>query len=146
MMEPVRPALKEPVIAYLASYAAILAAASLITLPVPSPVRIPLVLLVGIVTAVPVGLGIWKAVYSHFTEQYLVDGGEVTIRRGFITKTGADISIHNVSGVVVVKPFPFRLLGVGTVEIRTNDGGVHLLYNLKDAPALTEKIRPSLAG
>lgn len=47
---------------------------------------------------------------------------------------------------MVVKPFPFRLLGVGTVEIRTNDGGVHLLYNLKDAPAFAEKIRPSLAG
>ncbi len=145
-MEPVQPVLKEPAIAYLASYAAILAVASVITLPLPSPIRIPLIVLIGIFAAILVGLGLWGAAYVHFTEEYNIGDGQVIVKRGFFTRTGAAIPLRNIAEVQAVLPFPLRLLGVGVIRVSTNDGAVHLLHNVRRPVDFAESVRALLKG
>jgi len=140
-LEPVRPGLKEPLVVYLSGYLAVLLLAGFITWPLPSPIRISFFILVGIAALVPFGLGLWRVVFLHFTEEYEVRDGQVVISRGLLTKTVAAIPHHNIVEVQTILSFPLRFLSIGAVRISTNDGVAHLLHNIRNPGGFTENIR-----
>jgi uncharacterized membrane protein YdbT with pleckstrin-like domain len=94
---------------------------------------------------VPLGIAVWKwlelkcRVYEMSTER-------VKSSRGIFTRRTDELELYRVKDLTVIEPFFFRLFGLGSIIITTNDTStptltIHAVKGVKD---LREELRKAI--
>lgn len=75
--------------------------------------------------------------------QYEITSERIRIRRGIFTKRTDEVELYRANDTSLVEPLSLRMLGLGTIEIRTNDVStptVHL-HAIHGARGVRENLR-----
>ena len=94
---------------------------------------------------VPIGIGVWKwlelkcRVYELTTER-------VKSSRGIFTRRTDELELYRVKDLTLIEPFFFRLFGLGSVIITTNDTSTPALtiHAVKRVKELREELRKAI--
>jgi uncharacterized membrane protein YdbT with pleckstrin-like domain len=62
------------------------------------------------------------------TTQYEITSERIRIRRGIFTKRTDEVELYRANDTSLVEPLPLRLIGLGSIEIRTNDVTTPTVY------------------
>ncbi len=65
---------------------------------------------------------VMRSVFQYFTLRYMIDGGELIIRKGFLFRSLRTIPINRIQNVDLVQNPLHRLLGVAEVRVETASG------------------------
>lgn len=60
--------------------------------------------------------------------QYEVTNERVRIRKGILTKRTDELELYRANDTSLIEPVTLRMLGLGTIEIRTSDASTPVLY------------------
>ena len=60
--------------------------------------------------------------------QYEVTNERIRIRRGIVTKRTDELELYRANDTSLIEPLTLRLLGLGTIEVRTNDATTPTVY------------------
>lgn len=85
-------------------------------------------------------------VIVHKSTHYEVTTERIRIRRGILNKRTDEVELYRASDTSLIEPFVQRLLGLGTIEIRTMEKGTPavMLEALHGARALRETLRTNI--
>jgi uncharacterized membrane protein YdbT with pleckstrin-like domain len=75
--------------------------------------------------------------------QYEVTTERIRIRRGIMTKRLDELELYRANDTSLIEPLSLRMLGLGTIEVRTADPSTPTVYleALHGARDLREKLR-----
>ncbi len=60
--------------------------------------------------------------------QYEVTNERIRVRRGVVTKRTDEVELYRANDTSLIEPLSLRMLGLGTIEVRTNDASTPMLY------------------
>jgi uncharacterized membrane protein YdbT with pleckstrin-like domain len=60
--------------------------------------------------------------------QYEITSERIRIRRGIFTKRTEEVELYRANDTSLVEPLSLRMLGLGTIEVRTNDVTTPIIY------------------
>jgi uncharacterized membrane protein YdbT with pleckstrin-like domain len=94
---------------------------------------------------VPIGIAAWKwlelkcRVYEVTTER-------IRVSRGIFSKRTEEMELYRVKDLTLIEPFFFRLFGLGSVIITTNDASTPMLtiHAVKRVKELREDLRQAV--
>ena len=98
-------------------------------------------LFITIIAATVFAINSARAAYRYLTERYIIASKYIGIERGWFDKETAIISRGNIAEVKAVRPLLLRMLSIGSVYVATNDGSVHVLYNVKHPESIVSELR-----
>jgi len=107
------------------------------------PVHIAL--FITIIAATVFAINSARAAYRYLTERYIIASKYIGIERGWFDKETAIISRGNIAEVKAVRPLLLRMLSIGSVYVATNDGSVHVLYNMKHPESIVSELKEEIA-
>lgn len=62
------------------------------------------------------------------TTQYEITSERIRIRRGIFTKRTDEVELYRANDTSLIEPLSLRMLGLGTIEVRTNDVTTPIIY------------------
>jgi uncharacterized membrane protein YdbT with pleckstrin-like domain len=60
--------------------------------------------------------------------QYEITNERIRVRRGILTKRTDELELYRATDTSLIEPLSLRMVGLGTIEIRTNDATTPMLY------------------
>lgn len=60
--------------------------------------------------------------------QYEITTERIRVRRGLMTKRTDELELYRAVDTSLIEPLPLRTMGLGTIEVRTNDASTPTLY------------------
>ena len=102
-------------------------------------------LFITIIAAAVFAINSARAAFRYLTERYIIASKYIGIERGWFDKETAIISRGNIAEVKAVRPLLLRMLSIGSVYVATNDGSVHVLYNVKHPESIVSELKEEIA-
>jgi uncharacterized membrane protein YdbT with pleckstrin-like domain len=60
--------------------------------------------------------------------RYEITNERIRLRRGILTKRTDELELYRATDTSLIEPLSLRLVGLGTIEVRTNDASTPVLY------------------
>src|SRR5438045_3734794 len=78
--------------------------------------------------------------------QYEITTERIRIRQGIFTKRTDELELYRANDTSLIEPFSLRMLGLGTIEVRTNDASTPVVYlrAIRGARGVRENLRKEI--
>jgi uncharacterized membrane protein YdbT with pleckstrin-like domain len=75
--------------------------------------------------------------------QYEVTSERIRVRRGILTKRTDELELYRVTDTSLIEPLSLRIVGLGTIELRTSDASTPVLHlkAIRGTRAVRENLR-----
>jgi len=78
--------------------------------------------------------------------QYEITTERIRIRQGIFTKRTVELELYRANDTSLIEPFSLRILGLGTIEVRTNDASTPIVHlrAIRGARSVRENLRKAI--